>query len=43
MRLIFIEGVSGVGKTTLTQKSCNKLKDMGYATKCYLEFDFTNY
>ncbi|MFO7611561.1 MAG: GrpB family protein [Clostridia bacterium] len=42
MRLIFIEGVSGVGKTTLVQKLSNKLNEMGYATKYYLEFDFTN-
>ena len=42
MRLIFIEGVSGVGKTTLAQKLCNKLNEMGYLTNYYLEFDFTN-
>jgi len=42
MPLIFIEGVSGVGKTTLTQKLCNKLNEMGHPAKCYLEGDFTN-
>lgn len=42
MRLIFVEGVSGVGKSTLTQKLCDKLKKRGYAAASYLEGDFTN-
>lgn len=42
MKLIFIEGVSGVGKTTLAQKMYDKLRKMGFSTHCYLEFDFTN-
>lgn len=42
MRLIFIEGVSGVGKSTLTQKICAKLNEMGYAADCYLEGNIAN-
>jgi Cdc6-like AAA superfamily ATPase len=42
MRLIFIEGVSGVGKTTLMQKLCGKLREKGFSASCYLEGDFTN-
>ena len=36
--LIFIEGVSGVGKTITAQK----LRGMGFSADCYLEFNFTN-
>ncbi|MCL2408788.1 MAG: hypothetical protein FWC96_04140 [Oscillospiraceae bacterium] len=42
LRLIFVEGVSGVGKTKLTQKLCDKLSEMGYCARCYLEGDFKN-
>ena len=42
MRLIFIEGVSGTGKTTLAQKLCVKLREIGLATGCYLEGDSSN-
>lgn len=42
MRLIFIEGVSGVGKTTLAQTLCGKLNEMGHAAYCYLEGDIAN-
>jgi len=42
MRIIFIEGVSGVGKTTLAQKLSDSLRGMGFSVECYLEFDFTN-
>jgi len=42
MQLIFVEGVSGVGKTTLARKLCDKLNEMGRSARCYLEFDFTN-
>jgi GrpB-like predicted nucleotidyltransferase (UPF0157 family) len=42
MRLVFIEGISGVGKSTLTQKLCEKLNVMGYSSGCHIEFDFTN-
>lgn len=41
-KLVFIEGVSGVGKSTLTQKLRNKLREMGYSADYYLEFDSTN-
>ena len=30
-KLIFIEGVSGVGKSTTTQKLCDKLRGMGFS------------
>jgi hypothetical protein len=42
MRIIFVEGVSGVGKSTLSKILCGKLCEMGYAAKAYLEFDFNN-
>jgi|GEM_PF-6734611 len=38
-RLIFIEGVSGVGKTTTASLLHNKLWDMGITFDCYLEGD----
>lgn len=41
-KLVFIEGVSGVGKSTLTQKLRNKLREMGFSVDYYLEFDSTN-
>jgi thymidylate kinase len=37
--LIFIEGVSGAGKSTMTPKLCEKLQDNGYSVNCYLEGD----
>ena len=40
--LIFIEGVSGVGKSTTTQKLCDKLRGMGFSVDRYREFDFPN-
>ncbi|MDR1060211.1 MAG: GrpB family protein, partial [Clostridiales bacterium] len=42
MRLIFVEGVSGVGKTTMTGKLRDKLRNMGFAADCYFEGDFAN-
>jgi len=42
MQLIFVEGISGVGKSTLARKLCDKLNEIGHSTRCYLEFDFTN-
>lgn len=42
MRIIFVEGVSGVGKSALSKKLCDKLCEMGYAAKAYIEFDFDN-
>jgi GrpB-like predicted nucleotidyltransferase (UPF0157 family)/deoxyadenosine/deoxycytidine kinase len=41
-KLIFIEGVSGVGKSTITQKLCDKLRGMEYSVDRYREFDFPN-
>ena len=40
--IIFIEGVSGVGKTTITAHLCDKLQSIGYKAKCYLEGDCDN-
>jgi len=37
--LIFIEGISGVGKSTITQKLHEKLCKRGYKANCYLEGD----
>lgn len=42
MQLVFIEGVSGVGKTTLALKLHEKLNDMGCKTESYLEGNFMN-
>lgn len=41
-KIIFIEGVSGVGKTTLVKSLQNRLQSYGYTVKSYIEFDFTN-
>ena len=41
-RLIFMEGVSGVGKTTMTRMLAEELTAEGYSVRAYLEFDFTN-
>ena len=41
-KLLFIEGVSGVGKSTITQKLRDKLRGMGYSVDRYREFDFPN-
>ena len=40
--LIFIEGVSGVGKSTMVSKIAKDLEEQGYKIKAYLEFDFAN-
>lgn len=40
--LIFIEGVSGVGKSTLTHTLTSRLKAENYSVKCYAEFDADN-
>ena len=42
MRLVFVEGVSGVGKSTTTQKICDKLRQAGFSANRWLEFDFPN-
>ncbi len=41
-KLIFIEGVSGVGKSTIVQTLQKKLTALGYKVKSYLEGDYTN-
>jgi len=41
-KVIFIEGVSGVGKTTTTTLLSAKLQNMGYKVDCYLEGDSNN-
>lgn len=40
--IIFVEGVSGVGKTTLVKALQKRLQADGYTAKSYAEFDFTN-
>lgn len=40
--LIFMEGVSGVGKSTMTRMLAEKLAAEGHTARAYLEFDFTN-
>ncbi len=40
--IIFIEEVSGVGKTTLVKALRNRLRACGYTVRSYTEFDFTN-
>ena len=41
-KLIFIEGVSGVGKSTTTQNLCVKLRGMEFSVDRYCEGDFPN-
>ena len=41
-KIIFIEGISGAGKTTTAQQLSNKLLDNGYNVNCYLEGDHDN-
>lgn len=41
-KLVFIEGVSGVGKTTTAVKLCDALLTRGYSTICHLEGDADN-
>ena len=41
-KIIFIEGVSGVGKTTTSMLLYNELRDMGCKAYCYLEGDKNN-
>jgi len=40
--IVFIEGVSGVGKTTASTLLYNKIQDMGLNVSCFLEGDDTN-
>lgn len=41
-KLIFLEGVSGVGKSTMAKKLCEDLLAKGLSAKAYIEFDYTN-
>lgn len=41
-KLIFIEGISGVGKSTMVLTLQKELTDLGYKVKSYLEGDYTN-
>ena len=41
-QLVFIEGVSGVGKSTMTRALTQELLERGYRVRCYVEFDYTN-
>lgn len=41
-KLIFIEGVSGTGKTTTAKRLAERLIGNGYKTAVYLEFDYRN-
>ena len=41
-KLVFIEGVSGVGKTTASALICNKFCDLGVTSTCHLEGDCDN-
>lgn len=41
-KVIFIEGVSGVGKSTMVSGLTERLRGQGYTVKSWLEFDFTN-
>lgn len=40
--IIFIEGVSGVGKSTMVKKLGETLKNAGYSVECYYEGDIDN-
>lgn len=40
--LIFIEGVSGVGKSTMVRAVAEELRAQGYRVKEYVEFDYNN-
>ena len=40
--LIFIEGVSGIGKSTMVRMLAESLNRRGFHTEAYLEFDITN-
>ena len=40
--ILFIEGVSGVGKSTLVSRLTERLRKQGYSVQSWVEFDFTN-
>ena len=39
-KLIFLEGVSGVGKSIMAKKLCEDLRSVGKTAKTYVEFDY---
>ena len=41
-QILFIEGVSGVGKSTLVSRLTERLRGQGYSVQSWVEFDFTN-
>ncbi len=41
-KLIFLEGVSGVGKSTMARSLCEDLQSKALSAKAYIEFDYTN-
>lgn len=41
-KLIFLEGISGVGKSTMARSLCEDLQSKGLSVKAYVEFDYTN-
>ena len=41
-KLIFVEGVSGVGKSTTAVKLCRELNSRSYSAGCYLEGEANN-
>ena len=41
-KILFIEGVSGVGKSTLVSRLTQRLRGQGFSIKSWVEFDFTN-
>lgn len=42
MQLVFMEGVSGVGKSTMVRLLSEELTSHGYHVKSHVEFDYTN-
>ena len=40
--IVFIEGVSGVGKSTMVKMLAEDLRERGYSVRDYVEFDYTN-
>lgn len=40
--LIFIEGISGIGKSTMVRALAEELRTEGYRVQAYVEFDYTN-
>ena len=39
---IFLDGISGVGKSTMARLLCKDLQSKGLSAKAYIEFDYTN-